>query len=257
MTTRLLASLTLCLLATPLFAQQPPAPPPAPAAPAGPLSAKLDPSGLVHVLSGDVELATIELNAHGPAWAHAPQTSATARASALPGGGQRFTGTLPIPTTPPTAGALNYVESITPLPAGFKLEYEVGVTQTLKLNGLQVSVNLPVARWGGQTLTITRPDDDDPSVVALLAEARPDVVGLWSGAGSKLVLGAGTDQALTFELVASADITVQDLRKWEQPLYEIRFPALLEDGGREVTPDDRFHLLLTVTCAGPVKLLGP
>jgi len=47
------------------------------------LSAKLDPSGMIRVLKGNTELAMIELNAHGPAWKHAPQTDATAEVSDL------------------------------------------------------------------------------------------------------------------------------------------------------------------------------
>ena len=75
-----------------------------------PLSAKLDPSGMVRVFAGDVELAMIELNAHGPEWEHAPQATAKAQASDLPDqAGKRFVGTLPIPKT---EGGAEFEQSI-------------------------------------------------------------------------------------------------------------------------------------------------
>ena len=42
-----------------------------------------------------------------------------------------------------------------------------------------------------------------------------------------------------------------------RPVFEIRFPAIMEDQGRDMAADDRFHLDLTVTFAAPVKLEGP
>ena len=142
------------------------------------------------------------------------------------------------------------------LPQGLRVEYEVGVTQALKLNGLQVSLYLPVAAYGDKELVITVPDQE-PQGVPLPAEPRLEAPQLWGGEGSKLELGAGTDQAITIELRAAADLVVQDLRKWEQPNFEVRFPAIMEDPPREIAAADRFHLDLTLTFATPVKLVGP
>ena len=222
------------------------------------LSAKLDPSGLVRVVAGEVavEVATVDLNAHGPGWKHAPQAGATARVSDLPDqAGKRVVGVLPVPGT--DGGALEFTETVKTLPQGFRLEYEVGVNQAMKLNGLQVSILLPVARYAGKELVITRPDDDEPSVATLPLEQREETPQVWAGAGSKIEVATGTDQAITIELLAAADIVIQDLRKWDQPVFEIRFPAIMEDPGRVVAAEDKFHLNLTVTFAGPVKLTGP
>ena len=220
------------------------------------LSAKLDPSGLVRVVAGDVEVATVDLNAHGPEWKHAPQAGATARVTDLPDqAGKRVVGTLPVPGT--DGGALEFTETVTALPQGFRLEYEVGVNRAMKLNGLQVSVNLPVARYAGKELVVMRPDNDEPGIATLPLEKREDTPQVWGGEGSKIEVAKGTDQALTIELRAATDVVIQDLRQWDQPTFEIRFPAIMEDPGREVAAEDKFHLELTVTFAAPVKLTGP
>ena len=217
------------------------------------LSVKLDPSGLVRVLAGEVEVASVDLNAHGPQWTHVSQADATARVADLPEqGGKRVVGALPVPGT--DGGALEFTESVKPLPQGFRLEYEVGVNQALKLNGLQVSIHLPVDRYGGQEMVITRPDEDPQ--IATLPEEKGEAAQVWGGEGAKLEVAKGTDQAITIELRAGADVVIQDLRQWEQPAFEIRFPAIMEDPPREVAAEDRFHLDLTVTFAGPVKAAG-
>jgi hypothetical protein len=80
---------------------------------------------------------------------------------------------------------------------------------------------------------------------------------LWSGEGAKIEVAKDTDEAVTIELRAAADVIVQDLRQWDRPIFEIRFPAIMQEEGREVAAEDKFHLDLTVTFASPVKLEGP
>ena len=218
------------------------------------LSAKLDPSGMIRVLKGTSELAMIELNAHGPAWKHAPQADATAEVSDLPDkAGKQFVGTLPVPDT--DGGAIEFTENVKTLPQGLQLEYDLATTAAMKLNGLQFSILLPVDAYAGQEVVVSR------------LEGEPDIVGLpqeqgqgfqvWSGEGAKIEVAKDTDQAFTIELRAPTDALVQDLRQWEQQVFEVRFPAIMEDQGRDVAADERFHLDLTITFAAPVKLVGP
>jgi hypothetical protein len=219
------------------------------------LSAKLDPSGMIQVIKGDAELAMIELNAHGPDWKHAPQASATAEVSDLPDqAGKRFVGTLPIPNT--NGGAIKFTESVKTVPQGLQLEYDLSMAEAMKLNGLQLSVCLPVAQYGGKELVIAQADGE-PQTATLPQEQRKQTFQVWSGEGAKVEAAKGTDEAVTVELRAPTDVVVQDLRQWEQPVFEIRFPAIMEDQGRDVTADDKFHLDLTITFAAPVRLVGP
>jgi hypothetical protein len=219
------------------------------------LSAKLDASGMVQVLRDDVELATIELNAHGPNWQYAAQASATAEATDLPdGAGKQFVGTLPIPNT--DGGTLRFTESVKTLPQGLQLEYEVGAAATARLNGLQLSVCLPAAQYAGKEVLIPQADGES-QIVGLPQEQKEQKFQLWAGEGAKIEVAKDTDEAVAVELRAAADVIVQDLRRWDRPTFEIRFPAIMEDQGREVTAEDKFHLDITVTFASPVKLAGP
>jgi len=113
-----------------------------------------------------------------------------------------------------------------------------------------------VASYAGKELSIARPDDD-PQIATLPQEQEGDTFQVWGGEGSKIEVAKGTDQAITIELRAAADVVIQDLRRWEHPTFEIRFPAIMEDQGRDMTAEDRLHLDLTVTFAAPVKLVGP
>ena len=225
---------------------------------AGPLTAKLDPSGMIQLTRGAVELAMIELNAHGAEWKHAPQATATAQASTLPNGaGRRFVGTLPVPNT--DGGAIRFTETIRLLPQGFRLEYDLGVTKAMKLDGLQLSLNLPVAAYAGKSVAIGQLQGE-PQGVTLPPEKQEkaeQTFQLWSGEGARVEVAKDTDASLTAELRAPTDLVIQDLRKWGTNVFEIRFPAIMEDPGRDVAADDKFHLDLTITFATPVKLEGP
>jgi len=218
------------------------------------LTAKVEASGLVRLYSGDVELATIDLNAHGLQWKHAPQATATAAVSDLPDhAGKRVVGTLPVPG--PEGGAIQFTETVRALPQGLQFEYDLSVTKAMKLNGLQLSIELPVARYAGKELVIARPEGD-PQTVSLPQEKAENFT-VWGGEGARIEVAKGTAEAVTIELRAATNIVVQDLRQWDNAIFEVRLPAIMDDGGRDVTADDRFHLDFTITLGGPVTLVGP
>lgn len=219
------------------------------------LSARLEASGLVHLLLGETELAALDLNAHGPGWIHVSQAAAATEVSALPDQlGWRFTGTLPVPRS---GGALTFTETVSPLPEGLRLEYEVVITEPLLLNGLQVSLSLPVARFVGQTLFVSQPDTGAHGLLLPAEQPEEQRAQLWAGEGTTVEVAPGTEQALTLQLQALADLVVQDLRQWEHAAYEIRLPAIMQDSGSRLRPGTRFRLVLTLTLPGPVRLLGP
>lgn len=220
-----------------------------------PLRAKLEPTGELRILRGDTELALIDLNAHGPQWSHAPQATATAQVSDLPDkSGKRFTGTLPIPNS--NGGVLRFTETVRVIPQGLRLEYDLSAGGAVKLNGLQLSVGLAVAQYVGKQLAIAQ-YDGDPVILSLPTAQDEKPFSGWSGEGSRVAVGVGTPEELVVELRAPTDAMVQDLRAWKHQTFEVRFPAIMEDGGRDMTAEDRFHLDLTVTCATPLKLAGP
>lgn len=219
----------------------------------GTLTAKLDPSGMVQVLSGETEVAMIELNVHAPGWKNGPQASATARVSDVPGG-KRFVGVLPVPDS--NGGALDFAQTVKSLPQGLDLDYDVTMTKAMKLSGLQVSVDLPTAIYGGKDVLIVNPDAESRTAT-LPQEQMGDNFQIWSGDGARVEVARGTPEAVIVELQAAAGLIIQDLRRWQRPTFEIRIPAIMDDAGRDVTTGDRLHLHLTVTFARPVTLTGP
>lgn len=215
------------------------------------LSARLERSGLIRVFQGKTELAMIELNAHGPEWKHAPQETATATIDPLPGdAGRKVTGTLPIPNT--NGGVLQFTEMVKALPNGLALEYEVRADAATRLNGLQVSICLPVAQYAGQEIEIPQMEGET-EIVGLPAQQRP-AFQIWAGEGAKVHVAKDTPKALTAELRAPTDVVIQDLRQWEHDIYEIRFPAIMQDEGRDVVAGEAFHLELTLTFPEAIRL---
>ncbi|MBT7058219.1 MAG: hypothetical protein HN976_24205 [Lentisphaerae bacterium] len=219
------------------------------------ITARLHPSGVIELSRGAVVLGRVELNAHGPNWQHAPQTEGKGTVDDLADkSGKRVSGVLVIPNT--EDGAIEYIENVKTLAQGLQNEYDLTVSKIMKLNGLQVSVNLPVEQYAGKEVLVSQPRQD-PKLVGLPEKQQEGRFQLWSGQGSKAEIAKDTDLAITAELRASTDVMVQDLRQWDNPIFEVRFPAIMEGGGREVTAGAKFHLDLTITCASSVKLVTP
>jgi hypothetical protein len=219
------------------------------------LTARLDASGLIRIMQGNAELAQIELNAHGPQWKHAPQETATAEVSDLDGRpAKQVVGSLPIPNT--TGGAVRFTETVEVLAQALQIEYDLSMAGTMRLNGLQVSVILPVDQYAGQELEVPQADDET-QIVGLPKEAEGQGTQLWFGEGARVEVAKGTPKGFTIELRGPTDVVAQDLRQWERSVFEVRFPAIMEDGGREMTAEDRFHLDLSFTFPEPLTLIGP
>jgi len=217
--------------------------------------AVLAPSGVLHVSRAGALLATTDLNAHGPKWTHASQKDARAKASDAADTGKRLAGVLTIPNT--DGGTIAYTQTVTPLSQGFRLEYDLTMTKTMKLNGLQLSVNVPVDKYAGGEVLVSEIHDDMPDLVGLPQEHQRGRFRLWSGQGAKIEIAKETPDQITLELRAATHVVVQDLRQWDQQIFEVRFPAIMEETGREVAEGDRFHLDLTITVPTPVQLKAP
>lgn len=220
------------------------------------VAAQLHSSGVVKVVQAGKQVAVVELSAHGPGWKHVSQYAATATVSDLPGKkGKLFNGTLPVPGT--EGAAFKFTERVQVQSQALLLDYQLLVTKTMRVNGLQFAVTLPVSQFGGKELLVSRIGDDQPTLVGLPKEKQEGKKTLWTGPGDTIEVAKGTGEAIGIELRAATDVTIQDLRQWDTPAYEIRFPGIMEDAGRELTTRDRFHLNITITVTSPVKLEGP
>jgi hypothetical protein len=222
----------------------------------GGLTARIDPSGLITVSRGAVEVAMIELSAHGPGWVHAPQESATASFAQAPGSGaRRITGSLPIPGS--DGGAIDYTQTVSALPQGLRVRYELAMTKAMRLNGLHLSILLPVETHAGSEVMISQPHGDPD--IAGLPEEQPEAgsAQLWTGSGSLVEVGKGAADMVTAQLRAATDVIIQDLRQWEHEIFEVRFPAIMDGEGRDVSAEDGFHLDITIGFNAPLTVEGP
>jgi hypothetical protein len=231
------------------------------------LTAKLLPQGGVNIMSGEKPLATLSLNAHGPEWKHVDQAEATATVKeADPGPGKIVEGTLPVPGT--DGGAVHFVETIGPTAKGFSADYTLGVTKALALNGLQVSLLLPTSMFAGKTIVVhTRPAApaggeaaaDETVSVTLPEQLDAEKWQLAASPASKIEIAAGADDAITLVPKVPAPkegeapqlpmFVIQDLRKWDQNMVEVRLFLIMDDNGKQVAEEDKMHVALDLTFA--------
>ncbi len=216
------------------------------------LSAKIHPSGMVEVFRGKASLVLIDLNAHGAGWEYASQKDTKAQIARLAGKlGKRCVGAFPIPNA--DGATIRFTQDVEMLPRGFRIEYDLAVEKTVRLNGLQISVSLPEGPFAGKEMLVSRLGGD-PTLVGLPKEHQEGKSHLWTGEGAKIEIAKDKPEAVTVELRAVTDVLLQDLRQWQSPFFEIRFPAIMEHSGRQVSAGSRFHLDLTVTFGAPVRL---
>ncbi len=218
------------------------------------LSAKVHPSGMVEVVRGKASLVLIDLNAHGAEWEYASQKDTKAQISKLAGrAGRRCAGAFPIPNA--DGATIRFTQDVEMLSQGFRIEYDLTLEKTARLNGLQVSVSLPEPPYAGKEVLVSRLGGD-PTLVGLPKEHQEGKSHLWTGDGARIEIAKDTKEAVTVELRAVTDVLLQDLRQWQSPFFEIRFPAIMEHSGRQISAGTRFHLDITVTFAAPVQLAG-
>lgn len=234
------------------------------------LRAEVLPQGSVRVALDGATLATLSLNAHGPEWKQADQPEATATVSS-PGEDHKWVvqGTLPVPNT--DGGAIRFVETVQPAANGFVADYVVGPTEALALNGLHVSLLLPVAAYAGKPVVVHALPAKVAGAAApsatlqeLVLPAQVDAAKwqLFTGAASKAEVAPGTAQAVTllaraFEPTDEATpeppvFAVQDLRRWEHDQIEVRLSLISSDAGRWLSPWDKLHVAVEVSFAQPL-----
>ena len=230
------------------------------------LSAKLLAQGGIRVMAGDKLLATLSLNAHGLGWKHADQPAATALIrDAEVGPAKTVEGSLPIPDT--DGGALRYIETVTPAEKGFTVGYSLNYTKDMTLNGLQVSLLLPAEMFAGQAVVLRLPGEGGAATravtVPLPEKLNGDKWQLADGPAARIQIAAGTDNAITIAPKlstaregAKADLPrfiVQDLRKWDQSVFEVRLVLIFDEKGKQVLAEDKANTELSITFARPLQ----
>ena len=218
------------------------------------LGLRFTPDGRVQVWAGAEQLMTLELNAHGPKWSHAGQEKATATradADTERDAGVVFSGSLPVPNT--EGGAIEFVETLEPIESGFSAVYKLRPNREVLLNGLQLSLLLPTARFTGKEIAL-RAAEGEPTRLTLPRELNGEkwVLGAAECNGVEVAPGAPDAIALTTE--KAARLVVQDLRQWQKEVFEVRLALITADEGELVSADRRYSVKIDVTFARPLFL---
>jgi hypothetical protein len=235
------------------------------------LTVRLLPQGAVSVSDGEVELANLSLNAHGPEWKHVDQAEATGISTEDGASGTHLVrGVLPVPDT--EGGGIRFLESLEPASRGLRAEYILGATEILTLNGLHVSLLLPMASFAGQSVIVypvpgaTGTQDaaaaEPTQQLTLPAQGTAPQGRLFAGPVTKVEIAPGTGNAITLTVETpeageegsgeAPVLVVQDLRKWEHDLIEVRLSLVNADDGQWLAAWDKLQVGLSVTFAREV-----
>jgi hypothetical protein len=249
------------------------------------LTAKLLAQGGITIMSGGETVAKLSLNAHGPQWSHADQILATAATRNAEEGGKIVEGFLPVPNT--DGGAIRFAETLQPTDDGFAVSYKLSFIQAMTLNGLQVSLLLPAKAFAGQGIALHAPQAEAvgeagdeapaaaaPTLITLPAQMDGENWQLATAPAGKVEIAPGTPRAITLvpKLPETAEgegdrlqeaapgaarkapfLVVQDLRKWEQDVFEVRLVLVMSEEGQEMAADEVLEAGLELTFASELS----
>lgn len=219
------------------------------------------------------QLGMLLLTAHGPAWGYVSQDRG--QVSIAPGkepGATTFTGEMVVPGT--DGGVVHFEQSVALADEGVKVEYEIGFSKPMTLNGLQASLRFPTAPFLGGNVAILRAEGDMHEVelpeevaadraqllrLALEPEdesAEPEQAEDESEEPEQAPV-VDVDEKVLLTINEAAGVMVQDLRPYGPDQYEVRIFVVADQKGHMVTADDHYSIKLTISLPGEMTLAGP
>ena len=218
------------------------------------LTGRCLPDGRVVVSAGPGVLFTLDLNAHGPNWTNVGQEKATASPTDIVGeGGLNIEGTLPVPNT--NGGAVKFSETVWPAEQGFSLAYNLGFTKDMTLNGLQVSMLMPVGGFIGKTLAI-QSAGAEVLQVTLPQTWTEQTWQLGDAEGDAILIDTGGAMPIAIRAAEGQRLLLQDLRRWDHDLFELRFTFIFAAAGQPVKADEARNLSLELEFDRQVEFEG-
>ncbi len=214
----------------------------------------IEDTGVIAISDAQGKMAALEVNVHGPEWEYASQDDAKAQAQQEDDGTRKFTGQLAIPNT--TGGALTFLEEIDPREDGIRATYELGFSQPMTVNGLQISLLLPADRFGGTVLSVRQQEAAAMQRIMLPSVLDPAKWQLGTVKGDKIFIGS-EEEGWSLTVDRTADLVFHDLRQWERNEFEIRIQLFAEQDGKIVGTDDKHSVVLDLAGLGAVTVTGP
>jgi hypothetical protein len=170
-------------------------------------------------------------------------------------------------------GVVHFEQSVALADEGVKVEYEIGFSKPMALNGLQASLRLPQAPFlGGNVAVLAEgvvhevelPEEvaaDRPQLLKLALETE-DEPGEPEQAEDQPeepeqapVVDVAEKVLLTID--EAAGLMVQDLRPYGPDQYELRVFAIADHRGHAVAADDQYSIRLSLSLPGEPTLVGP
>ena len=212
------------------------------------------PTGRLQLMQAGQPIMAIELSVHGDNWTHAAQSRAQAQVTQVADQpGLLYKGLLAVPGG---EGPLNFEETVRPAENGFFVDYKMWFDQATTLNGLQVSLLLPVARYLGKSVVLVAGGGRETTVELPMQLDAQKWVLHQSGGVTEVQIGPGTDVASGVACGGPTNVLVHDLRQWQQQVFEIRFHEVYQQTATTVEANREFKVSLAFGFQEPVTIQG-
>lgn len=194
-------------------------------------------------------LVTVQLSIHGLEWAYSAQSDAQVQV----GGDSRrrfVSGVLPVPAA--QGQTMEFLESATATPEGaLALAYRLHFPRAVALNGYQVSFNMALARYAGETITLQTPQGEREVVI-------PREHGgnfLFTGPVTGLTVAPGKAPGFTLAVDQPSSLLVQDNRGWGGNDIELRFNFRRQEAREQVPAGETVQRAFTFALHGPLQVV--
>ncbi|MFQ6099592.1 MAG: hypothetical protein ACE5O2_17800, partial [Armatimonadota bacterium] len=127
--------------------------------------------------------------------------------------------------------------------------------QPTTLNGLQVSLLLPVNRFLGKQVIVVGPAQRETTVTLPMELDEAKWI-LHRGSANEIQVAPGTDVAFAVAAQTRTNVVIHDLRRWQQQVFEIRFWQVFQDPAAVVEANREFTLNLAFGFGEPVQIQG-
>jgi RNA polymerase sigma factor (sigma-70 family) len=232
-------------------------------------SVSISPSGVVTIADGEGPLATLWLIAFGPGWQPGDQRQAAAGFPVAGNAGWiALTGEIPVPRT--DGGRVLYEQRLRGTDTGIELEYDVGLSQPMPLDGVALTLQAVRERFAGEAVVLYAVDGQTQTVT-LPEELAPPNFRLGGMRGTMVEIAPDPDPLLAISIIepSAMPLAVQDERLFGIDEYAIRLnihsgtasrPGVGAFGwqpGRptqEVSPENRYSLKLWLDFPGMLPL---
>lgn len=208
----------------------------------------------------------LELNGHGTGWQHVEQSASEIPQRCKPTPTVRaFSGLLPIPGN--RGGLVGFRSCIATEGKMLSAEWEMRPANDILLNGLQASIWLDATAYKGSILRLTDVKrryeseqgpvytDTESVTVALPLEPEAERFVLFDGYCGAIQIP--TDKGIAFRLTAPEPyrFIIQDNRKWEHDVFEVRLAFFMAEGGVVFSKEDALAARLLLEFADEVKMV--